>query len=105
MSDAAIEDQVSLLSTKSVRPSPDTLASKSISSPPRTVIYQLVSELIKRIRALTLKLLPVEVESEIITDPTSRVITPAVIAAYIQAAGDFGEAVSSTNCSWLANTD
>ncbi|GAB1519738.1 Calcium channel yvc1 [Rhizoctonia solani] len=76
MSDIAIEDQVSLLSTRSVRPSPDTL-----------------TKLIKRIRALTLKLLPLEVELDAITDPTSRVITPAVISAYVEAAGDFGEAV------------
>ncbi|CAE6433246.1 unnamed protein product [Rhizoctonia solani] len=76
MSDIAIEDQVSLLSTRSVRPSPDTL-----------------TKLIKRIRALTLKLLPLEVELDAITDPTSRVITPAVISAYVEAAGDFGEAL------------
>jgi hypothetical protein len=54
-----------------------------------------VSELIKRIRALTLKLLPLEVELDAITDPTSRVVTPAVISAYVEAAGDFGEAVST----------
>ncbi|KAG8716244.1 hypothetical protein FRC11_006638 [Ceratobasidium sp. 423] len=71
-----MEDQVPLLSTRSTRPSPDTLA-----------------KLIKRLRALTLKLLPLEVEVDIITDPTSRVITPAVISAYIEAAGDFGEAL------------
>ncbi|CAE6387982.1 unnamed protein product [Rhizoctonia solani] len=76
MSDVAIEDQVSLLSTRSVQPSPDTL-----------------TKLIKRIRALTLKLLPLEVELDAITDPTSRVVTPAVISAYVEAAGDFGEAL------------
>ncbi|CAE6440768.1 unnamed protein product [Rhizoctonia solani] len=76
MSDVAMEDQVSLLSTRSVRPSPDTL-----------------TKLIKRVRALTLKLLPLEVELDAITDPTSRIITPAVISAYIEAAGDFGEAL------------
>ncbi|KAH7343410.1 calcium activated cation channel [Rhizoctonia solani] len=76
MSDVAMEDQVSLLSTSSVRPSPDTL-----------------TKLIKRIRALTLKLLPLEVELDAITDPTSRIVTPAVISAYIEAAGDFGEAL------------
>jgi hypothetical protein len=37
--------------------------------------------------------MPLEVEVDNITDPTSRVITPAVISAYIEAAGDFGEAV------------
>ncbi|KAJ1309032.1 hypothetical protein OPQ81_004713 [Rhizoctonia solani] len=76
MSEAAMDDQVSLLSTRSVRPSPDTL-----------------TKLIKRIRALTLKLLPLEVEPDVITSPTSRIITPAVISTYIQAAGDFGEAL------------
>ncbi|CAE6411686.1 unnamed protein product [Rhizoctonia solani] len=76
MSDVAMEDQVSLLSTRSVQPSPDTL-----------------TKLIKRIRALTLKLLPLEVEPDAITDPTSRIVTPAVIAAYVEAAGDFGEAL------------
>ena len=42
---------------------------------------------------MTLRLLPVEVASEAIEDPTSRVITPQVIDAYIQAAGDFVNAV------------
>ncbi|CAE6444243.1 unnamed protein product [Rhizoctonia solani] len=76
MSELAMEDQVSLLSTRTVRPSPDTL-----------------TKLIKRIRALTIKLLPLEVELDAITDPTSRIVTPAVISAYIEAAGDFGEAL------------
>ncbi|KAF8605353.1 calcium activated cation channel [Ceratobasidium sp. AG-I] len=76
MSDLAMEDQVSLLSTKSVQPAPNTL-----------------TKLIKRIRALTLTLMPLETSVEDITDPTSRVITPAVISAYIEAAGDFGEAL------------
>ncbi|KAG8719451.1 hypothetical protein FRC09_011122 [Ceratobasidium sp. 395] len=84
MSDRAMEDQVSLLSTKSVQPSPDTL-----------------TKLIKRIRALTLTLLPLEVSADDITDPTSRIVTPAVISAYIEAAGDFGEA----SFMWDANHD
>ena len=50
----------------------------------------------KRIRALTLTLIPLEVSVEAITDPTSRIITPAVVSAYIRAAGDFGEAVSES---------
>lgn len=49
--------------------------------------------LVKRIRAMTLKLLPVEVPLESISDPTSRIITPQVINAYMAAAGDFMEAV------------
>ncbi|KZT05660.1 calcium activated cation channel [Laetiporus sulphureus 93-53] len=56
------------------RPSPDT-----------------VTSLIRRMRALTLKLLPVEVPPESLADPTSRVITPQVIEAYMAAAGDFLE--------------
>jgi hypothetical protein len=52
-----------------------------------------VSELVNRLRALTLVLLPVEVDAESLNDPTSRVITPQVIAAYTAAAGDFVEAV------------
>ncbi|EED82653.1 predicted protein [Postia placenta Mad-698-R] len=65
------EEQASLLS---FRASPDT-----------------VTNLIKRIRFLTLRLLPVEVPLDTIADPTSRVITPQVIDAYIAAAGDFLE--------------
>ena len=45
--------------------------------------------------------MPLEVSVEAITDPTSRIITPAVISAYIEAAGDFGEAVSG---SWVGPT-
>ena len=44
-------------------------------------------------RAMTLELLPVEVSPVAINEPTSRVITPQVISAYIAAAGDFHEAV------------
>jgi hypothetical protein len=53
-----------------------------------------ISELIKRLRVLTLALLPVEVDPASINEPTSRVITPEVISAYRAAAGDFVEAVS-----------
>ncbi|PPQ66580.1 hypothetical protein CVT26_009480 [Gymnopilus dilepis] len=70
------EDQVSLISIKSVQPSPDTL-----------------TKLVRRLRALTLTLLPVEVDPESINEPTSRVITPRVISAYKAAAGDFVEAL------------
>ncbi|KAG5654620.1 hypothetical protein H0H81_011595 [Sphagnurus paluster] len=69
-------DQSSLLSINFVKPSPDTL-----------------TKLIKRLRALTLNLLPVEVEPASINDPTSRVITPQVISAYMAAAGDFTDAL------------
>ncbi|KAF8969434.1 calcium activated cation channel [Flammula alnicola] len=70
------EDGVSLISIKSVSPSPDTL-----------------TKLVKRLRALTLNLLPVEVDPASISEPTSRVITPQVISAYRAAAGDFTEAL------------
>ena len=48
---------------------------------------------------MTLKLLPVEVPQDTISDPTGRIITPQVINAYIAAAGDFMEAVSAHNWS------
>lgn len=51
------------------------------------------TELIKRLRILTVTLLPFEVQPQVINDPTSRVITPSVILAYIKAAGDLVEAV------------
>ncbi|KAG8965432.1 hypothetical protein FRC05_003269 [Tulasnella sp. 425] len=66
------EDRVSLVTTLSTHPAPDT-----------------VTKLIKRLRAMTLKLLPVQVETTTLVDPTSRVITPKVITAYSKAAGDF----------------
>ncbi|KAH9077030.1 calcium activated cation channel [Lactarius deliciosus] len=71
-----MEDNRSLTSIQSVVPTPDTLA-----------------RLIKRLRILTLSLLPVEVDPQSINDPTSRVITPQVISAYIAAGGDLVEAL------------
>ncbi|KAF7355556.1 Calcium channel YVC1 [Mycena sanguinolenta] len=65
-----------LLSTEDSKPLPQTL-----------------TKLIKRLRSLTLALLPVEVDPESINDPTSRVITPRVIDAYKRAAGDFVDAL------------
>jgi hypothetical protein len=53
-----------------------------------------IAELVKRLRALTLQLLPVEADPDSISEPTSRIITPEVISAYMAAAGDFVEAVS-----------
>ncbi|KAF4620040.1 hypothetical protein D9613_005266 [Agrocybe pediades] len=70
------EDRISVMSVQSVNPSPDTL-----------------TKLVKRLRALTLALLPVEVDVESISEATSRVITPQVISAYKAAAGDFSEAL------------
>ncbi|EJF62394.1 calcium activated cation channel [Dichomitus squalens] len=70
------EDQISVLSVQSLDPSPDTITS-----------------LVRRVKTLTLKLLPLEVPPDTISDPTGRIITPAVINAYIDAAGDFVEAL------------
>lgn len=64
-----------------------------------------IPDLIKRVRALTLRLLPVEVAPEAIDDPTSRVITPQVIDAYIEASGDFVNAVSHRDCMHETDTD
>ncbi|KAE9409981.1 hypothetical protein BT96DRAFT_962045 [Gymnopus androsaceus JB14] len=63
-----------LLPIKHVKPSPDT-----------------ITKLVKRLRALTLKLLPVEVEPKQLNEPTSRIITHQVISAFRAAAGDFDE--------------
>ncbi|KAJ7167506.1 calcium activated cation channel [Mycena filopes] len=52
-----------------------------------------LTKLVKRLRSLTLTLLPVEVDPDSINDPTSRVITPQVIKAYRAAAGDFVDAL------------
>lgn len=54
---------------------------------------RLCVELIRRLKALTYTLLPVEVPIDSLNDPTSRVITPQVISSYIAAAGDYLEAV------------
>ncbi|KAJ3505660.1 hypothetical protein NLJ89_g7303 [Agrocybe chaxingu] len=86
------EDNTSLISTQSLNPGPDTL-----------------TKLVKRLRGLTLVLLPVEVDPSSIDDPTSRVITPRVISAYRAAAGDFTEALpycllrARTEFMWDAN--
>jgi hypothetical protein len=76
MADNIDEDQRSLVSTQSLHISAFT-----------------VTKLVKRLRAMTLKLLPVQVELGTLSDPTSRIITPQVIEAYRQAAGDFVEAL------------
>nr|GAT53044.1 predicted protein [Mycena chlorophos] len=52
-----------------------------------------LTKLVKRLRALTLTLLPVEVEPHKITEPTSGVVTQRVVEAYYAAAGDFVEAL------------
>ncbi|KAF8339013.1 uncharacterized protein EI90DRAFT_3144233 [Cantharellus anzutake] len=58
MSNGGAEDQVSLVSSRSINPSADT-----------------ITKIVRRIRALTLKLLPLEVESDVLNDPTSTVLT------------------------------
>lgn len=93
----AAEDQVSLMSTMSTHPSPQTATSESQRTTEAGIGLTTLTrctEIIKRLRAMTLKLLPVQVDQETLVDPTSRVITPKVISAYSKAAGDFPEAVS-----------
>ncbi|KAI0089070.1 calcium activated cation channel [Irpex rosettiformis] len=70
------EDQASLNSVRSVDPTPDTL-----------------TKLVRRLRTLTLTLLPLQVPLDSINDPTSRIITPRVVQAYIAAGGDLVEAL------------
>ena len=50
-------------------------------------------ELVKRLRALTLTLIPVELDPKDLIVPTSRIISPRVITKFQQAAGDYEEAV------------
>ncbi|GFZ42615.1 hypothetical protein JCM24511_00332 [Saitozyma sp. JCM 24511] len=77
MGDAlAVEEQRSILSTNSRLPCPDT-----------------TNKIVRRLRALIIKLLPVEVELSDIEDATSSIITPEVIQAFAKAGGDFSEAV------------
>ncbi|KAJ3572869.1 hypothetical protein NP233_g2814 [Leucocoprinus birnbaumii] len=52
-----------------------------------------ITKLVKRLRALTLTLLPVEVDPESLIEPTSTIITQEVITAYRAAAGDFEQAL------------
>ncbi|ORX33691.1 calcium activated cation channel [Kockovaella imperatae] len=72
----SVDERGSLLSTKSMHPEPDT-----------------ATKIVKRIRALVIKLLPVQVEIDQISDATSSIITPKVIEAFAKAGGDFAEAV------------
>ncbi|KIY69733.1 hypothetical protein CYLTODRAFT_420417 [Cylindrobasidium torrendii FP15055 ss-10] len=87
-------ESASFTSVRSVNPPPDVL-----------------SKLVKRLRALTLTLLPVEVEPENLITPTSNVITPQVVSAYLAAAGDFVEALpycllrARAEFMWDANHD
>ena len=90
-------ERASLLPVQPVKPSPDTLTSTWWCSQWNITHWQhwrTTIELIKRLRILTLTLLPVEVDPAVINEPTSRVITSQVISAYMAAAGDYVEAVS-----------
>lgn len=84
-----------LLRLKGVKPSPDTLTSKHyfLKVGIQKTQSQLTIELVKRLRALTLQLLPVQVQPSEINEVTSRIITREVILAYKRAAGDFEETV------------
>ena len=85
-----------MTSIRSVAPTPDTLASALLALNPTFGCVELntpFTELIKRLRVLTVSLLPLEVDPKSINDPTSRIITPQVISAYIAAGGDLVEAV------------
>ena len=93
----AMEEGGSSVFVKPLGPTPETLASApglllAVCCGLTVVPY---TELIKRLCILTMTLLPLEVDPDSINDPTSRVITPKVIIAYIQAAGDLVEAVCS----------
>ncbi|GJJ07175.1 hypothetical protein Clacol_001375 [Clathrus columnatus] len=69
-------EQTSLLSVTSVSASSDT-----------------VTKLVHRVRALTVQLLPVQVDINALKEPRSKIITDNVVAAYATAAGDFLEAL------------
>jgi hypothetical protein len=90
-----MEENGSLVSVKSLVPTPETLASAPCFTPCHCygLTILLLTELIRRLRILTVALLPLEVNRESINDPTSRIITPKVILAYTEAAGDLVEAV------------
>lgn len=92
------DEQAHMLSPEWKKPSPDTLTSVSGSYLPTVrmdVKLNNVTELIKRLRALTLRLLPLEVDVKTINDPTNRIITPLVMLSYMEAAGDFGDTVGT----------
>jgi len=56
-----------------------------------------MTELVRRLRAMVLQLLPVEVSPAEIKRPTSRIISPQVVSAFMGAAGDFVETVGRVN--------
>jgi|SRR6266550_5973712 len=56
-----------------------------------------MTELVRRLRAMVLQLLPVEVPPVEIKTPTSRILSSQVVSAFIAAAGDFVETVGRVN--------
>jgi hypothetical protein len=98
-------DNLSFISVDSVHPGPDTLTSEVLWYETQSLTNSAALELIRRLRALTLALLPVEVSPSSINEPTSRIITPQVISAYRAAAGDFRDAVSSVRCLYSSTND
>ncbi|BEJ00680.1 hypothetical protein CcaverHIS631_0505370 [Cutaneotrichosporon cavernicola] len=76
MSNNDEEDQRSFVSSASILPEANT-----------------ITQIIKRLKAMTNRLLPIQVELEDITSPTSAIVTPEVVKAFYEAGGDFREAV------------
>jgi hypothetical protein len=100
----AFEEQGSLMSARSIMPQPVSRGSLSLSGPllysadtcslsSGQISQNTVTKLVKRVRLMILKLIPVEVNLEDITDATSSIVSPVVVAAFAQAGGDFSEAV------------
>ncbi|KAF8351641.1 calcium activated cation channel [Amanita rubescens] len=67
-------EDASIYMARSLKPSQDT-----------------TDKLVRRLRAMVLQLLPVEVSPAEIRRPTSRIISPQVVSAFMGAAGDFVE--------------
>ena len=94
----AIEEQRSILSVTSVMPEPVSPDRQPCTGGEDGYQRELTrqdtcTKIVRRIRALVTKLLPVEVEIAQISDATSSIITPQVINAFAQCGGDFTEAV------------
>ncbi|GMK55778.1 hypothetical protein CspeluHIS016_0208340 [Cutaneotrichosporon spelunceum] len=76
MSQHDAEDQRSFVSSASILPEANT-----------------INQIVKRIKAMANRLLPIQVELDDITSPTSAIVTPEVVKAFYEAGGDFREAV------------
>ena len=66
--------------------------------------FERLLELVKRLRALTLTLIPVQIDPKDLVAPTSRIISPHVIQKFEQSAGDYQEAVSSSSLTFFSNS-